>query len=765
MKERGTRSSIWRIMALGAVLLWSIWGTPAPCIQKVLDAPAGAGEELLDEKHIKEVVDKVDARLKESIALERSLAAEQLGVSPDDRERTSARLRSLKNTWERHLTAIRRRESLEKEKELILGSRATAKGVLINRNPPYPLSLFDAYLDKLASAGQKEESLTLGVNLARKQIREAELNLSKIRQDIRRLGEIESLAGDLPPAPGADWELRQSKLEEEIAEASLALETTHLENLLTELALVGSSREQLESQVEWIRSRLAQDQKELDQHIERIEGSRRKFDARINTLIMEQKNVERTWIKAQTDHEKAKESNDPGAIAESEAYLKEREAWRETYGKVLNQAENMLDLLNMEEGIWIRRNALIREPPSLEEIKKWQTETLGDIAGFEHLITLQHKEMAHLQTHIAALQKQMKEREPAPKILRHGNNRLTAVEKQAERTLEFLSALLSVKELSVRLAAELEQKKKGYSLAEKLQSIGSWTGRLWNFELWVIDDQGVTVKKVVTALIILIAGLIIARIVISAFIRRLLPRARLDENASAAVEKLLYYAALVFIALFTLRTVNIPLTAFTFLGGAIAIGVGFGAQNLINNFISGFIIMIERPIKIGDMIEVKESFGTIEEIGARCTRIRTAGNVHILVPNSSFLEKEITNWTLSDQRVRAQIPVGVAYGSDTRRVAELMRKAAVEHGKVLGTPEPFVIFDDFGDNSLVFQLFFWIRIARLMDRRIIESDVRFHIDSLFWDAGIVIAFPQRDVHLDTTGPLRIEMAGASQEKE
>lgn len=178
--------------------------------------------------------------------------------------------------------------------------------------------------------------------------------------------------------------------------------------------------------------------------------------------------------------------------------------------------------------------------------------------------------------------------------------------------------------------------------------------------------------------------------------------------------------------------------------------------------------MAEQPIKIGDLIEIEGTFAMVEEIGARCTRIRTSGNVHILVPNSSFLEKNIINWTLSDKTVRAQVTAGVIYGSPVREVERIMLQVADEHKKVKKRPQPFVLFKDFGDNSLVFDLYFWISMERIMDRRIIESDVRFHIDELFRKEGIVIAFPQRDIHLDTQRPLELRIVnsdGRSEVKE
>ncbi|MFH1122123.1 MAG: mechanosensitive ion channel domain-containing protein [Pseudomonadota bacterium] len=294
-------------------------------------------------------------------------------------------------------------------------------------------------------------------------------------------------------------------------------------------------------------------------------------------------------------------------------------------------------------------------------------------------------------------------------------------------------------------------------LRERLAELIRGFESVWGHKIWVIDNNPVTVRKLAFALLILIIGLLVAKYLLRSISRRILSRAQVKETTASAIEKFLSYSAYLLILIFALRIVNIPLGAFAFLGGAIAIGVGFGAQNLINNFISGFIIMWERPISIGDLIELDGMVGKVEEIGARCTRVRTGENIHLLVPNSSFLEKNITNWTLSDQRIRAHVTVGVVYGSPVREVERLLLQAAAENPNVLKEPEPFVLFTDFGDNALIFEVHLWISIRRIIERRLIESDVRFRIDDLFREASIVIAFPQRDVHLDTQRPLELRI--------
>jgi|TARA_Y100001968_G_scaffold190344_1_gene174395 small-conductance mechanosensitive channel len=215
-------------------------------------------------------------------------------------------------------------------------------------------------------------------------------------------------------------------------------------------------------------------------------------------------------------------------------------------------------------------------------------------------------------------------------------------------------------------------------------------------------------------------------------------------------KRLFYIIAGAILIVTTLDVMNVPLTAFAFLSGAVAIGVGFGAQNIINNFISGWILMWERPIRIGDFLEVDGARGTVETINTRSTRIRRVDGVHMLIPNSKLLENTVVNWTLIDNLTRTSVRVGVAYGSDCKLTARLIEQATRQQEDILTEPKPVVIFDDFGDNALMFESFFWVNATKERDLRVIRSQVRFTIDELFAEHDIVIAFPQRDVHLDGT---------------
>ena len=172
-----------------------------------------------------------------------------------------------------------------------------------------------------------------------------------------------------------------------------------------------------------------------------------------------------------------------------------------------------------------------------------------------------------------------------------------------------------------------------------------------------------------------------------------------------------FIAMLVLLAFILLDLLNLPLTAFAFVSGAIAIGVGFGAQNIINNFISGWILMWERPIRIGDLLELGQDRGRVEAINTRYTRIRRVDGVHLLIPNSALLENTVVNWTLIDRNVRTFVQVGVQYGSPVTQVRELIEQLVDEHPDILKEPEPVVLFTDFGDSALVFEAYFWVHAA------------------------------------------------------
>jgi len=227
---------------------------------------------------------------------------------------------------------------------------------------------------------------------------------------------------------------------------------------------------------------------------------------------------------------------------------------------------------------------------------------------------------------------------------------------------------------------------------------------------------------------------------------RALSRTKLDVGARQAVASITRYVFLLLGLLIILQTAGIDLTTLNVLAGAVGIGVGFGLQNVVSNFISGLIIMFERPIKIGDRIVVDNVEGDVVEIGARSTKVLTNDNIMIVVPNSKFITENVVNWMYNDASVRFRIPVGVAYGTDVRKVEKILLEVAQAEPDVLDDPPPVVRFLGFGDSALNLELRAWSTKAVNRKGRLISA-INFAIYDKFHEHGIEIPFPQRDLHI------------------
>jgi len=207
------------------------------------------------------------------------------------------------------------------------------------------------------------------------------------------------------------------------------------------------------------------------------------------------------------------------------------------------------------------------------------------------------------------------------------------------------------------------------------------------------------------------------------------------------------------------KTLGTDWSELQWLVAALGVGIGFGLQEIVANFISGIIVLFERPIRIGDVITVGDTDGVVTRIRSRATTIRNWDGKELLVPNKEFITGRLLNWSLSDQTTRVILSIGIAYGSDVRRAMQLLEEAARENENVLDDPPPSVIFEAFGDNSLAMALRCFVDSADLRYPTISALNVA--INDKLEAAGIVVAFPQRDLHLDTTRPLQVELRGGN----
>lgn len=350
---------------------------------------------------------------------------------------------------------------------------------------------------------------------------------------------------------------------------------------------------------------------------------------------------------------------------------------------------------------------------------------------------------------------------------------IKATRERAAQLVSTLGAARQLRDFLELWKQEMAQRIGGMGTQERARGWGEafldYLKRLWSFELLSVDDtlvvegqplvekRPVSLGKVIEAALILTVGLFGASGLSGLLSRIILPFSAGKWHRRLLIQKLLRIAMIALVVVLALVTVKIPLTVFAFLGGAIALGIGFGAKNLLNNFISGFILLGEGTIRAGDWIDIEGTRGIVETIGDRSTRVRRLDGVHMLIPNSHFLESSVTNMTLSDQRVRTSITVSAAYGSPTRDVQALLCGIAEAHEFVVVKPPPVVVFEDFGESALVFRLYVWIDLRAQDDYRAVLTELRHRIAERFAEQGIQMAFPQRDLHLDVKRPIPVRM--------
>jgi small-conductance mechanosensitive channel len=282
--------------------------------------------------------------------------------------------------------------------------------------------------------------------------------------------------------------------------------------------------------------------------------------------------------------------------------------------------------------------------------------------------------------------------------------------------------------------------------------------------LFQIGHLSVTPLFLLKAVVFIFLLSLLAHVGRKAMSTRILSRTSLDEGLKYALAVGTGYLIFFGGTVIGLQSLGLDLSSVAFLGGAVGIGVGVGLQPIVNNFVSGLILLVERPIKVGDRVEIENLAGDVIQIAARSTWVRTNDNVVIIVPNSEFTSQRVTNWTANDRCVRITLPVGTSYSSNPEQVKQLLLKVAAEHPDVLADPAADVIFTDFGDSSLDFELRVWT-IEQVRTPQILKSDLYFSIFRVFAAAEIELPFPQRDLHIRSVSvPIALTERSAVQEK-
>ena len=281
-----------------------------------------------------------------------------------------------------------------------------------------------------------------------------------------------------------------------------------------------------------------------------------------------------------------------------------------------------------------------------------------------------------------------------------------------------------------------------------------------NITLFQINQTPVTISSILMFVLMITLFYIFSRIINRLLVKPLLGRFSIEEGIRYNLIRINHYMIMVIGAIVAFQFIGIDLSGLAVIFGLLSVGIGFGLQNITSNFISGLILLLERPIKIGDRVTVGDTEGDVIAINIRSTTIRTINNITIIVPNSEFISQKVVNWSHGDTKIRLEIIVGVSYTSDLDLVLKALREVGAEHPLVLKNPGTDVLFVDFGDSSWNMKLRVWIRDPK--QHVMVASDLNCAIVRKFREYGIEIPFPQRDLHLKSPDTINVQSAGLTE---
>jgi small-conductance mechanosensitive channel len=621
--------------------------------------------------------------------------------------------------------------------------------------PPYDVLEVDALRDQLDDLVAQQSTLRRAQKSLDAEFETALEGRAQAGAALRRQQERTARAGSGDGADRAAAELELASMRSQIAELELSQAEAGRQQLRQRLAALEEPLAQLSAEVERVRRQQRLDASALQQLAQGFEAAEQRLAAERGRLAQQlaRRQASTTAPDAALLRELASLQQTVGVLRELESIERGKASiWR-----------NRQEALNAETDGATRRAALGALRSGMDRLQQRQRSLAEEDASLAIELRSQHARLAGL---------------PAEAPARAGEQRaLEALQVQQAAQLRLREALERLQVLLARTRSDLGADGRPDSLdawAESLHGLASGLlGQIWNYELFTATDStsvdgrivtvehGVTIGKSIGALLLFALGYWASGTLSRRLVDLMSKRLHLSPHLARVLRRWISFVLMLAVLMTVLKMARIPITAFAFLGGALAIGIGFGTQNIIKNVISGIIILFERKIRVGDIVTVGGMSGIVQTVDLRATTVRGFDGIDAIVPNSSLLENQISNWSGDSPDVRRSVLVGVAYGSDVRRAAQLIADCAVAHASVLKLPVPEVLFEDFASDSLALRLIYWTRLGGPRAGPGVDSDLRYAIADALQAAGIGIAFPQRDVHLDVpAGALRVEIARA-----
>jgi small-conductance mechanosensitive channel len=759
-------------LCLGAAVLWAL---PAAA-QKTLggsgqaSSPANAQPvALLDvTDDLRKSLEAAKARLAAIEAGGESPADAPVGTPPFEISARLALARQLVSLYDKQQNTLERLERARERRRAL--DRAIESWRGFDGTPPRSVLTVDRLRDELDAAHHALASADETRTLLGRFEADFASKLKAAQGEARLAVEAADRARGTADYPRLDWLRNLAVLKADVDSATQSLLQLGLRTAQVEHDGALAQRDFARHKLIAAGSELALPRADLDRVYAEMELRRRASERALAAATRVAADARAAMAAAQT--RQATELVAPAANGARRAELdRETTVAREVAGTADQKVfllRELLTELQAERSVWEARATAIglKDPVQARAVHDRLTEGLAGLRATKQ----------YLRQELGIVTSRVRDEEArqrlAPGAESAAGRRLLAALREREADLRnSLDASAPLERLVAHFRADFEGRR-DITVTERAKDVlaGAWLGvrQAWNYELVTIDDtlettdgrkvavsRSVTIGKTFGAVLIVVVGYLLASFVVRWIERRIVRSRRTTPQSAALVRKWILFVLSAVLAIFALFSASIPLTAFAFLGGALAIAAGFGLQTLLKNLVSGVMLLVERPLRLGDLVEVDGIRGRVTEIGIRASTIRSGDGTESMVPNSRFLEGNMTNWTYSSTTNRQTIAVGVAYGSPLRKVNEILNDVLTRHGLVLKDPPPQVYLDAYGDSSIDFSLTYWVDMTEQTDARRIKSDLLHMIDRAFEEAGIEIPYPQRDIRLSTADPVPV----------
>ena len=668
------------------------------------------------------------------------------------------------------------REAQRQHTEL---ERRIREGAGFSEKPPYSFQLVEDLRKRVQTAGQRIKVIESRqmINAQKQENRQAAVR--EAEEQLRRLQEQQERSRGAIDTRSLAWQRDQANLARRAAATGVAALELSGRRLAEELATTRKEFTFLEQQLEVVQKQARFTEQDLQtfkanlaQRRTALEGELEKSLEEVAAAQKAQQQAIRSLNELRANLARRPASGaETGRLARLEQLVALRQLQTETASQGVETLREIQDALRVQELFWesryadengkdpVQAKAAAKRFMAALEYLKPQEQALRD------QLELKVRQVGEQQSRLTST------RNSAEEQVIQGT--IDTYRQQETLLLRRLAEVSELRDLLERWQERFTEQTKQEALAAGAKywqaAVRSFLHSAWNYEVFTAEDtvevdgqkvtgkRSVTVGKMLVALLILVLGYWLSALATRIALGVVVKRYGIDPARARLARTWMLSLIVLFLVIFSLTSVKIPLTVFAFLGGAVAIGAGFGMQVLLKNLISGLMLLAEKPFQLGDIVEVEGVRGTVTTIGVRSSTIRDLNGIETLVPNSTFIEKNVTNWTYSSSHVRFTVRVGVAYGSPTTEVRDLLLAGAARHGLVLQDPPPQVLLEEFGGDALIFALNYWLDLTKGADSRAVASDLRIMVEKAMAEQGIVIAFPQRDVHLDTRRPLQVEV--------